>query len=388
MVYRLNCNDPGDDVGRAVGTHRTNLILGASKLRVRARLVGMLAATVGVFGLWALPLVGSAAALSSGCSQAGSPVTCSYSYPGSEQAFAVPTGVQSPQPVGAPGAGEFTPIRLHAVGNATVPPPAGALYVESVPSLSYSPSSGVSFPGTQAEQTLSAPQTLTVRNAGTTPLEISGLTFAGSDAQDFLISYNGCLGDVAAGASCTLGVSFAPQAQGPRTATLQIASNDPAGPASVSLSGTGGQPPAGTTGPQGTTGATGPQGTAGATGPQGTTGPTGPQGTTGPTGAPGKIVLVTCRTVTKKVKDRKRKVQECAVRLVSGSVKFTVTAGRATISRGRTLYATGATVSIGPGRSQLVLTDRRLLRRGSYTLSVRTRHHRGWIVQRQRITIS
>jgi hypothetical protein len=123
--------------------------------------------------------------------------------------------------------------------------------VPMLAALSVNPTAGLSFPGTQAQDTLSTTETLTISNNGTGPLQISGLTFAGSDPQDFLVSSNGCIGQVAAGASCPLGVRLAPQAQGARSATLVIASNDPAGPASVQLSGTGGQLP---TGPQGATG--------------------------------------------------------------------------------------------------------------------------------------
>jgi hypothetical protein len=83
---------------------------------------------------------------------------------------------------------------------------------------SYSPTGGVSFPGTQSRQTLSGPLTVTVTNSGDAPLQISSLTFAGSDPEDFLISYNGRMAQVAAGASCKLGVSFAPRgkARAPR----------------------------------------------------------------------------------------------------------------------------------------------------------------------------
>jgi hypothetical protein len=89
-----------------------------------------------------------------------------------------------------------------------------------VVTLSFSPSNGLTFAGTQPMQTLSSPQTLTVMNTGTGPLQISSLTFAGDDPGDFLVSSNGCIGQIAAAASCTLGVSFAPQAPGSRTASL------------------------------------------------------------------------------------------------------------------------------------------------------------------------
>ena len=238
--------------------------------------------------------------------------------------------------------------------------------VPMLATVSVSPAAGLSFPGTQPQDTLSSPQTLTISNHGTGPLEISSLTFAGSAPQDFLLTSNGCMGQIAAGASCPLAVSFAPQAQGARTATLVITSNDPAGPASVQLSGTGGQLPTGATGPQGATGAT---------------------GATGPQGPAGKVEVITCKTVTKTVKGRTRKVQKCTGRLVSGTVKFTATTARATLSRGRAVYARGSSASLGHGRSQLVLSDLRTVKPGRYTLTLRSLSGRHWSTIRRLITM-
>src|SRR5581483_7149802 len=133
--------------------------------------------------------------------------------------------------------------------------------------------------GTQGQTTLSVSQPVTVTNAGIAPLHVTGLTFNGANAGDFLVSSDDCRGDlIDPGSSCVVNVSFAPQAAGPRSAALVIASNDPLSPATVALSGTGSGLP---TGPQGPAG---PQGETGATGPQGQTGPTGPQGPAGPAG--------------------------------------------------------------------------------------------------------
>ena len=163
--------------------------------------------------------------------------------------------------------------------------------------------STITFPATQPLQTISAPQTITIKNEGGNPLLISGTTFAGSTPplvtdhpEDFLIGSSSCLGAVVFEATCQLTVSFAPQSEGPQTATLQISSNAGAGTKVIALTGTGGtlpQGPIGPTGPQGptgTTGPTGPQGptgTTGSTGPQGPTGATGSEGSAGATGAQG-----------------------------------------------------------------------------------------------------
>ena len=83
----------------------------------------------------------------------------------------------------------------------------------AVPIAQASPSP-VSFPGTQPQSTVSAPQTVTVTNTGGGQLFLYGLTFAGADPQDFLITSNGCMGEIAANMSCTVGVSFAPHGAG------------------------------------------------------------------------------------------------------------------------------------------------------------------------------
>jgi hypothetical protein len=83
------------------------------------------------------------------------------------------------------------------------------------------------------------------------------------------------------------------------------------------------------------------------------------------------------------------KQQKCSGRLVTGTIKFTTAgnADRASISRGNTVYAAGVSASTGRGGSQLVLTDLRPLRRGNYTLTLRTRHARRWVTRRVEITI-
>ena len=258
-------------------------------------------------------------------------------------------------------------------------------------SISYSAAqtspSTLSF-STQAQSTLSAPQTVTVENTGINALGVSGLTFAGVDAQDYLITSDGCLGPVGPGATCTIGVSFAPQRQGASSATLEIATVSLSGSGSgsltsVSLSGTGGQLPQGPTGP------TGP------TGPAGATGATGATGQTGARGPAGQIELVVCRTVTKKTTRNGRniavKVRKCTTKLVSGTVKFTI-AGHdvgATVSGAGVTYATGRAIPTGPDQWRLVLTRQiHPLRPGRYILTLRSRHGGRRILERRPITIT
>ncbi len=223
-----------------------------------------------------------------------------------------------------------------------------------VASMSFTPASGLTFLVTQPQDTLSSPEILTIISSGGGPLEISSLTFSGGDPQDFIVSSNGCMELIPSGASCALGISFAPQAQGTRTATLQIGSNDPSSPKSVTLSGTGGSLPQRPPGATGTTGATGPR---------------------GPQGPAGKVELVSCRSVTtgKGKHKHKKAVRQCSTKLTSSPVKFTTAAIAAVVSRGEVVYARGS--AAGAGRQTkllLALTPLRKIRKGSYTLTLPT----------------
>jgi hypothetical protein len=216
--------------------------------------------------------------------------------------------------------------------------------------------------GTVTQGSIGSTQTITVTNNGNGPLTVTGLSFIGDDPGDFLISASTCVGPVPAGASCQLAVRFAPQAQGARSATLQIAANGTPAIASVTLAGTG---------------------TAPLTGPAGSPGATGATGATGPQGPGGKVELVTCTQTTKRVKGHKRTHTTCKARLASGTVSLKAggAVSLATITRG------GSAVSLGNGRVQLLLTDRRPLRKGTYTLSQRHRSGHRWVTRRSRIEL-
>ena len=88
---------------------------------------------------------------------------------------------------------------------------------------------------------LSASQTVTLTNTQTVPLAISSIVVSGGNAaSDFSVG-NMCplSHPLAAGASCTVNVRFAPSALGSRTATLMITDNASGSPQTVALSGTG-----------------------------------------------------------------------------------------------------------------------------------------------------
>jgi hypothetical protein len=113
-------------------------------------------------------------------------------------------------------------------------------YGAGTPSAQATPSS-ISF-GTEIIGLKAAPQTVTLKNAGTAALTISGMSVSGANANDFS-STSACGGSLAAGASCTIGVGFTPSATGSETASLVIGSNASGSPQSIPLSGNGGSAP-------------------------------------------------------------------------------------------------------------------------------------------------
>ncbi len=85
-----------------------------------------------------------------------------------------------------------------------------------------------------------AAKTTTVKNDGTTPMPISGVSIGGPDASSYAITSNTCSGTLAVGASCTVGVAFTPTRKAYLNATLDIASTGSAtSPDSAALSGIG-----------------------------------------------------------------------------------------------------------------------------------------------------
>jgi subtilase family serine protease len=89
----------------------------------------------------------------------------------------------------------------------------------------------------------SSMQSVTVSNTGNASLNISATGTVGTNWQDFVIMHD-CAGDsISPGGSCALGVNFIPQATGLRTASLSVTDNAAGSPQTVSLTGTGAQPP-------------------------------------------------------------------------------------------------------------------------------------------------
>jgi subtilase family serine protease len=88
--------------------------------------------------------------------------------------------------------------------------------------------------------TSSAAQTVTLKNTSTVALDLvtGGITLSGTNASSFGETTT-CGATVAAGASCTIQVTFKPTAIGTLTGTLSVASDATGSPQKVSLTGTG-----------------------------------------------------------------------------------------------------------------------------------------------------
>ncbi|HEV2298250.1 MAG TPA: choice-of-anchor D domain-containing protein [Candidatus Acidoferrales bacterium] len=94
------------------------------------------------------------------------------------------------------------------------------------PAVAFNPSTGVSFPATVVG-TASGTRSLTVTNTGDGPLDVSSITFNGTNAGDFSETDN-CAGSANAVAPqkfCTINVNFVPTVAGARSANLVVADN-------------------------------------------------------------------------------------------------------------------------------------------------------------------
>jgi len=88
----------------------------------------------------------------------------------------------------------------------------------------------------------SAAQTATLTNTGSAALTISGVSLTGAGASSFAQS-NNCGSTLAAGANCTISVTFAPSSAATFAATLSVTDNALGSPHTVALTGTGSAAP-------------------------------------------------------------------------------------------------------------------------------------------------
>lgn len=110
------------------------------------------------------------------------------------------------------------------------------------PAVTLAPAS-LSFPD-EAPGGASTARAVTVTNSGTAPLIIAGITI-GADFQEV----NDCGSEVAAGARCTINVTFVPTTTGNLQEAITVRDNTPGSPHNITLTGQGvegGPPPAAT----------------------------------------------------------------------------------------------------------------------------------------------
>jgi hypothetical protein len=108
--------------------------------------------------------------------------------------------------------------------------------VASAPIVTPTPQT-LSF-SSQLVNTTSSNKSVTLKNNGTAIVTMTSITATG----DYAVASNTCGSSLAAGASCTVNVSFKPAISGSITGSLAISDSAPDSPQTVSLSGTGNLP--------------------------------------------------------------------------------------------------------------------------------------------------
>ncbi len=111
----------------------------------------------------------------------------------------------------------------------------GTATVQTAPIASLTPA--VFTFATAAVGSTSAAATFTLANTGTAPLPVSSVTLTGTGATQFTIVGNTCGSSLAAGATCTVLVTFTPASAASTTASLVF--SDTAGTQTAALSGSG-----------------------------------------------------------------------------------------------------------------------------------------------------
>jgi sugar lactone lactonase YvrE len=105
-----------------------------------------------------------------------------------------------------------------------------------VPQATLAPSS-LAFPSTTVGVAATS-LPITLSNPGTAPLAISNITVTGANASSFGQT-NSCSASLAAGASCTITVSFTPSSTGALAAAISVVDNASGSPQSIAITGTG-----------------------------------------------------------------------------------------------------------------------------------------------------
>ena len=136
--------------------------------------------------------------------------------------YTKPVNVNSSETLQAIATGVGYPISSVATASYTITAP---VLDPLPPSLAF---------GVQTIGTTSSPQPITVSNAGSAAVSISGITSSAEFSQT-----NTCGSRLAGSGSCTVSVSFAPTAIGPQKGTISIADSAPCSPQTAIVTGVG-----------------------------------------------------------------------------------------------------------------------------------------------------
>jgi hypothetical protein len=146
-------------------------------------------------------------------------------------------GAGDPPGGGGGGGSSFTAAGATNVSGPTpTSNPAKVMITYDAPTASPSTKS-LSF-GALPQGVISAEKDVVITNTGSAPLVVSAVYATGTAQGDYIVG-DRCQDPVAVGGTCEIGIRFAPQAAGARSATLKVESNASGSPATVSLSGTG-----------------------------------------------------------------------------------------------------------------------------------------------------
>ena len=127
---------------------------------------------------------------------------------------------------------------LNVTDNATGSPQEVVLSGTGTAAISVTLSAtALAFP-TTTHGTQSATKSITVTNAGTSTLDITGIALTGFDVSSFF-ELNDCGPTLAPATSCVIDVAFKPATTGSLAATLTVSDNGSSSPQKVSLTGTG-----------------------------------------------------------------------------------------------------------------------------------------------------
>lgn len=136
----------------------------------------------------------------------------------------------------SPGATGARSASLSFNDNAIGAPQSVSLTGSGTVSVSLSPTS-LTF-GPQTAGTQSAPQTISISNASTVALSLSSVWLSGPNGADFLMT-DTCGSTLAAGATCSISISFLPTGLGTRVASLTLTDTGTGAPQTIPLVGTG-----------------------------------------------------------------------------------------------------------------------------------------------------